>query len=331
MMAETTTISPALRPYHRPEPRLFGLTFWSLLIPATIWVVGVIIYGAEALKAQDLSWKYQGIGSTLMVIGGELGTITTAWQIFRKKKSGMENFWDWVCLGISLIATEGTLFVIFTRQTDITATWVTISQTYGPLALLLFSGLDVYANVHELGMYNRDFDDAWEKWNEGRYQDELRQLRKLTPVAQIDPVPSLTPDILTAILAQIGPAPDGHLPPEIASVFNNLSLLPVGVQSPAQANEQEDSQVTPHSDIDSYFPPADGTTPDTYLKSLPPGKRRDLLLDICREQPDITQGQLAEHFGVSRTTIVNDMKALTVSGYLRRNGHGIEVLVNDNS
>jgi hypothetical protein len=328
-MAETTINPSTIRPYHRPEPRLFGLAFWSLLIPAVIWVIGAIIYGAEAFKAQSLSWQGQGIGSTLMVIGGELGTITTAWQIFRKKKSDSENFWDWVCLGISLIATEGTLFVIFTRQTDIVATWVTLSQTYGPLALLLFSGLDVYANVHELGMYNRYFDEAWEKWNEGRYQDELKQRRKLAPDAQVDPASVLTPDVLATILAQIGPVPDGHLPPEMATIFSNLGLLPVGAESPVQSDDQADSQVSPRSGITDYFPPADNTTPDTYLKSLPPGKRRDLLLDICRGQPDITQGQLAEHFGVSRTTIVNDMKHLTSTGHLRRNGHGVEVLVND--
>lgn len=180
------------RPYWKPEPKLWDWAFWSLLLPAAVWILGVVVYGAEAMKAQALVWTKQGIGSLLMVIGGEAGTLFTAMEVYRKSQIDDANAWDWSGLFVSLVSTLGVLFVVFTRQTDISAAWVPFVRTWGPLVLLLCSGLDFYANVAELGFYRASFERRWEKWNEGRWGHEQRErnrLRELSEPAPEQPKP----------------------------------------------------------------------------------------------------------------------------------------------
>jgi len=165
--------------YWRPEPRLNDGTFYALLVPACVYVAGVIVYGAEAMKAGAFTWSQQGIGSALMVIGGEAGTLATAMEVFRKQRANEVAPLDWLGLFVSLVATLGALFVVFARQTTLPAGWVGVVRHYGPLALLLASGLDFYANVMELGFYRASFDARWTVWNDGRHSwEQARSTRR---------------------------------------------------------------------------------------------------------------------------------------------------------
>jgi len=161
--------------YWRPEPKLWDWAFWSLLAPAAVWVVGVIVYGAQALMAAELRWEGQDVGSLLMVMGGEAGTLFTVMEVFRKSKSDDANGWDWSGIAVSLLSTLGVMLVIFTRQTTIEATWIDPVRSWGPLVLLLCSALDFYANVVELGYYRASFEERWDRWNELRARDATRK------------------------------------------------------------------------------------------------------------------------------------------------------------
>jgi len=161
--------------YWRPEPKLWDWAFWSLLAPAAVWVVGVIVYGAQALMAAELKWEGQDIGSLLMVMGGEAGTLFTVMEVFRKSKSDDANGWDWSGIAVSLLSTLGVMLVIFTRQTTLDANWIDPVRSWGPLVLLLCSALDFYANVVELGYYRASFEERWDKWNELRARDATRK------------------------------------------------------------------------------------------------------------------------------------------------------------
>jgi len=161
--------------YWKPEPKLLDGMFAALLAPALLWVVGVSLYGLEAISAQAPSLGTQLVGSALMVVGGEMGTIATVMEVWRKWKIGEAHLWDWLGIAVSLLATLGNMFVVFSRQTELALAWVTWARSYGPLALLLCSSLDFYANAMELGLRQASFGERWRKWNESRHGWEQRQ------------------------------------------------------------------------------------------------------------------------------------------------------------
>ena len=187
-----------IRPYWKPEPKLWDWSFWSLLIPAAVWVIGVIFYGAQALMAAELEWTMQDIGSTLMVIGGEAGTLFTVMEVFRKSKSDDANFWDWSGIFVSLVSTLGVMLVIFTRQTTIVAMWIDPVRNWGPLVLLLCSALDFYANVVELGYFRASFEARCEKWDANRWAHDRRERERVQGLSEAvqepaEPAPLLAP------------------------------------------------------------------------------------------------------------------------------------------
>lgn len=176
--------------YWRPEPQLNDWMFISLIITCGIYVFGVILYGAQAMVATNgQSGLAQQLGSTLMVVGGESSTLFSVMEVFRKARTPKETHkekdedgnvrtivdsyedtaWDWSGILVSLFATLGTLFVIFTRQTGIDAEWVRWTIKYGPLILLLCSGLDQYAASMELGFLRASFSERWEEWNDAKH------------------------------------------------------------------------------------------------------------------------------------------------------------------
>lgn len=179
--------------YWRPEPRLYGFTYWSLLLPAILYVIGTMIYGLEAMKAGRLliGDKAQSVGSAFMVIGGELGTIWTAFEVFRKSqvdrvvkdRKGNDlvrhetNAGDWLGLLVSIGASMGTLFVIYARQATMETSWILFALRNGPWILLLCSVLDQAATVMELAFYRASFDRVWDDWNDRRHTYEDKDPR----------------------------------------------------------------------------------------------------------------------------------------------------------
>ena len=164
--------------YWKPRPSRHGVMWWALLVPAVIYSLGVIVYAHAAFSPGDIAENGHYYGSGLMVIGGEAGTLAAASEVFRKWQAKESNALDWLGLAVSLVATLGNLFVVYTALTTLSDTWVAWVRSYGPLALLLCSGLDFYANVMEFGFYNASFDERIERWHASRHNAKLAWERR---------------------------------------------------------------------------------------------------------------------------------------------------------
>jgi hypothetical protein len=212
-----------MKKYWRPEPKLYGVDFWALLLPAACYTIGLILFGGEAMQAGTITGANQSIGSLLMVIGGEVGTLASASEIFRKHKEERATFLDWAGMFVSLVATLGILFVVFTKLTPLTAMWIEPVRTWGPLVLLLCSGVDYTANIMEFAFYRAHFDELWETWNETKHNSEQRaETRAQKKQEVVQPAPKLTglrPDARRAALADIYRANDAANSDELAPMF----------------------------------------------------------------------------------------------------------------
>ncbi len=164
--------------YWKPKPKRHGFAWWALLVPAVVYGGGVIIYAHNAFVPGMAHQNGHAIGSALMVFGGESGTLAAAAEVFRKQAAKKTNWMDWGGLAVSLVATLGNLFVVYVSLTELPVAWVGFVRLYGPLVLLICSGVDFYAGLMEFGFYNASFDARYEKWELARHNDALRRERQ---------------------------------------------------------------------------------------------------------------------------------------------------------
>lgn len=161
--------------YWKPEPKRHAFAWWALLVPAIIYSAGVIVYAHNAFVPNAAMVNGHSVGSALMVLGGEAGTLAAAAEVFRKQASKQANALDWAGLIVSLVATLGNLFVVYVALATLEAPWVAFVRKYGAMVLLLCSGVDFYAGIMEFGFYNASFDARWEAWNDARHTWEAIQ------------------------------------------------------------------------------------------------------------------------------------------------------------
>lgn len=276
MPSSTTDI----RPYWKPEPKRLGFSWWTLLVPALIYAVGVVIYAHDAFVPGLHQLNGHRLGSALMVFGGEANSISSAAEVWRKSqvktgkiKKGVfgereeteANAFDWVGLLISLVATLGNLFVVYVALTDISASWVGFVREYGPLILILCSGMDFAVNIMEFGFYNASFQERWETWNLGLHNHETAELKRLE---------------------------------ELRS-------------KPAQAAFDEKAE---RAKIKQEL--ADAQQKKALDNLLKDDATRTVYSAISA-QPDSSNSQLAEITGYSRTTIANKLDVLRAVGAIR--------------
>ena len=157
-----------MRAYWKPEPKRHSFAWWALLIPAIVYSIGVIVYAHNAF-VPDAGANGHALGSLLMVLGGESGTLAAAAEVFRKQKAKQTNWLDWLGLFVSLIATLGNLFVVYVALAALQTGWTGFVREFGPLILLLCSGLDFYAGIMEFGFYNASFEARWSAWNDAKH------------------------------------------------------------------------------------------------------------------------------------------------------------------
>jgi hypothetical protein len=174
--------------YWRPQPRRRSFMWWALLLPACVYSLGVIVYAHAAFAPDAIAANGHAWGSALMVVGGESGTLAAASEVFRKSQTEPPetNLLDWMGLLVSLVATLGNLFVVYSVLTRLQDGWVALARSYGPLALLLFSGLDFYAAVMEFGFYNASFEARMEAWRLAQHNAELRWKRRSDAEAETE-------------------------------------------------------------------------------------------------------------------------------------------------
>jgi len=198
--------------YWKPEPQRHGFAWWALLIPAVIYSVGVIVYAHNAF-VPDAGQNGHAVGSALMVIGGESGTLAAASEVFRKQKEGRTTALDWLGMFVSLIATLGNLFVVYVALAALQTPWTGFVREYGPLILLLCSGLDFYAGIMEFGFYNANFDEVRAAWDLGRHNAALRKKRESTELYNAPTVQAQGVDKSTPV--DIEPTPEVTIPQSV--------------------------------------------------------------------------------------------------------------------
>lgn len=213
-----------MKQYWKPEPRLYGLDFWALFAPAFLYTIGVIVFGGEAIMAGAITGATQGLGSWLMVIGGELGTLASTSEVFRKHKDARASWLDWAGIGVSLAATLGILLVAFAKLSKLTVIWIEPVRNWGPLVLLLCGGVDFYANVMEFAFFRAHFDEQWTAWNDAKHNyEQAARTRAENEQPKKQDAPNLTglkPKARRVALIDVYNASPGATSDDLAIVFD---------------------------------------------------------------------------------------------------------------
>jgi len=159
--------------YHIPKPKppfKDGRT-WGLMVPAVIGVIGLAAFALLAFAFPELSVLPQAfrtnavvIGSIALAIGGEVGTLFTNIEIFRKVTSGDSTIWDWTALVTSLIATMIAFLIAAAVLLGVDVVWTGFVTTWGQILLIAVVALDQYAGQMELGLYIGTHDARMKQW-----------------------------------------------------------------------------------------------------------------------------------------------------------------------
>lgn len=175
----------------KPQPPTTDIRSWSLLIPAMFSAVGFFAFAILAFSFTEIqslpSWFRTGlviVGAFCLAVGGEIGTLTTTVEIFRKSRQGDAIWWDWVGLTLSLFATLAEFLIAFATLLGVKAQiWSEPMQLWGPIALGLLSALDSYTNFAEYGLYLSMYDKrvvAWQReYNRERKKFERENSRQV--------------------------------------------------------------------------------------------------------------------------------------------------------
>jgi len=161
--------------YHIPEPKrpARDSRAWGLAIPAVMGVVGLGAFALLAYTFKELELIDQVLrthivlyGAASLAVGGEIGTLFTNLEIFRKVHQGRATKWDWSGLVTSVSATVLAFLLAAARLLGADVVWSDFVKTWGQILLILVSALDQYAGQMELGLYIGSYDErhsAWEK------------------------------------------------------------------------------------------------------------------------------------------------------------------------
>ena len=180
--------------YFRAEPKRFSFMWLALLVPAIVYSLGVVVYAHNAFVPGAQGENGHALGSALMIFGGEAGTLAAAAEVFRKYLTKETNPLDWGGLVVSLVATLGNLFVTYAALSARVDPWLVSARTWGPLVMLLCSGVDFYAGVMEFGFYNASFDERHNAWETAAHNAEMKVARdKVQPTAQQAQVIEMAP------------------------------------------------------------------------------------------------------------------------------------------
>ena len=133
--------------------------------------------------------------------------------------------------------------------------------------------------------------------------------RQLVPIiAKVDPT--------APWMAWVGAA---FIPAALIVVGYTQSLL-AGRIEVAKADTGTPTETPKLADAPKVTPVEQEPVPE-----LTPEERRERVTELWRANPMLTQAQVAETVGATRSTIGNDYRTLAEAGVLRRNGHGVEV------
>jgi hypothetical protein len=159
------------------KPRALGWRGLSLLIPSLITAVGLCSFAVLAFSFTELQtlppqFKKALVlsGAFSLALGGEVGTVFSVIEIYRKAHRSAQDKW---ALFISGSATIGAFLLAFAALLGVNAGWSDTVREWGPIAQGILTAMDGYGLFVELGLYLGTYDER-RKFYEFK-REEFRQ------------------------------------------------------------------------------------------------------------------------------------------------------------
>ena len=150
------------------KPRMLGWRGLSLLLPSLVTAVGLCAFAVLAFSFTELTVLPEQFrtalvltGAFALAMGGEVGTVFSVVEIYRKPE---RNFWDWSALVVSGAATFGAFLLAFAALLGVNSTWGPTVRMYGPIAQGILTAMDGYGLFVELGQYLGTYDVRMHNW-----------------------------------------------------------------------------------------------------------------------------------------------------------------------
>ena len=198
---------------------------WSLAVPSLLSASGLAAFAIFAIVRVIVSDVGQLdpliiAAAVLLGIGGEIGTVFSTLEVFRKyqrgrsesRPSGDAILADWIGLGVSFGTTVCLVALAYGSIFGPGATWS--GSVFGPvtLALVLLESADAYVTMMEFGFYLASYDRRFESYARSRERYVKGQYftdDQPAPRAQA-PAPLERPtydDWLRIVESELGPGP----------------------------------------------------------------------------------------------------------------------------
>ena len=165
----------------RPVAPFRDWRVYSLLIPAAFSAVGFFVFAVLGYSFTEFSMIPAGVrfvlviaGGVCLAAGGELGTLTSTVEIYRKQKLDKVNGWDWFALGVSLATTLSSFVLAFATLLGARAGWSKPVQIWGAIFLGALSAVDAYGLFLETGYLLADYEQRVESWFERLEAEESK-------------------------------------------------------------------------------------------------------------------------------------------------------------
>ena len=184
--------------FWQPRPKLWGWRTWSLLLPSIASAIGFFAFAVLAYSFTELTTLPPDFRKSLVLIGafslatgGEIGTLGTVVEIFRRRADDKQagQSWGWLGLTISIISTLAAFLLAFATLLGESTTWATPVRMWGAIGVGLFAALDSYTNFAEFGRFLSSFDRRMRQW-EKKYYEWRRWMAQSTGWAEM---PTLKP------------------------------------------------------------------------------------------------------------------------------------------
>jgi hypothetical protein len=171
----------------RPKPPNEDFRAWSLGIPSFLSALGFVCFAILGFSFKEFQVLPSGfrtvivlMGAISLAIGGEMGTITTTVEIFRKYKRDAVIWWDWASLIVSVLTTISASLVAASYLPEVEGrAWSLAIQAGGPVVLMILAPIDAYFGFIELGLYVGEYDERMVSWEIARDKYEKREFDAL--------------------------------------------------------------------------------------------------------------------------------------------------------
>lgn len=180
----------------QPRPKRFGIMAISLLLPSVIQTIGLCCFGVVAFSLTEMSslpaeyrtWLVVA-GSFSAAIGSDIGTLPSALEVFRKRRTGQAEWPDWATLIVSTFASLAETIIAL----SFLGGFQVVENMWRVVALGGLTVLDCYFTISELGDWFGSYEIRIEKWRE-EYREAVNRFYAME---QEETQPKLEPEPVT--------------------------------------------------------------------------------------------------------------------------------------